>query len=191
MTKVAAMELGPNGIRVNSVHPGVIDTPMVAMEEFDDVDSDAVDGSQPIPRMGRPDEVAKLMVFLASDDSSYSTGSEFVCDGGNMAGPPVAGPGGLTARLFELAGFVGLLEELADLRRLEPAVATERADRRDLAAASPAGDVLGFTRNMAATSDGVSSCSGSGAGFWGMASSQSSSDPHRGARGGFVPVCPE
>ena len=91
MTKVAAMELGHDNIRVNSVHPGGIDTAMVAMDEFDDVDSDAVYGAQPIPRVGRPDEVAKLMVFLASDDSSYSTGSEFVCDGGIMAGPPIAG----------------------------------------------------------------------------------------------------
>jgi 3alpha(or 20beta)-hydroxysteroid dehydrogenase len=91
MTKVAAMELGHDNIRVNSVHPGGIDTAMVAQEAFDEVDSDAMYGAQPIPRIGRPDEVAKLMVFLASDDSSYSTGSEFVCDGGMMAGPPVAG----------------------------------------------------------------------------------------------------
>lgn len=91
MTKVAAMELGHDNIRVNSVHPGGIDTAMVALDEFDDVDSNAFYGAQPIPRVGRPDEVAKLMVFLASDDSSYSTGSEFVCDGGIMAGPPITG----------------------------------------------------------------------------------------------------
>jgi 3alpha(or 20beta)-hydroxysteroid dehydrogenase len=91
MTKVAAMELGHDNIRVNSVHPGGIDTAMVAQDEFTDVDSDAIYGAQPIPRVGQPHEVAKLMVFLASDDSSYSTGSEFVCDGGLMAGPPMAG----------------------------------------------------------------------------------------------------
>ncbi len=91
MTKVAAMELGHDNIRVNSVHPGGIDTAMVALDEFDDVDSDGFYSAQPIPRVGRPDEVAKLMVFLASDDSSYSTGSEFVCDGGIMAGPPITG----------------------------------------------------------------------------------------------------
>jgi 3alpha(or 20beta)-hydroxysteroid dehydrogenase len=91
MTKVAAIELGHHNIRVNSVHPGGIDTAMVAQDEFEGVDSDAIYGAQPIPRVGRPDEVAKLMVFLASDDSSYSTGSEFVCDGGLMAGPPIAG----------------------------------------------------------------------------------------------------
>ena len=59
---------------------------MVAQDEFEGVDSDAIYGAQPIPRVGRPEEVAKLMVFLASDDSSYSTGSEFVCDGGIMGG---------------------------------------------------------------------------------------------------------
>jgi len=91
VTKGAGVELGHHNIRVNSVHPGGIDTAMVAQDEFEGVDSDAIYGAQPIPRVGRPEEVAKLMVFLASDDSSYSTGSEFVCDGGIMAGPPIAG----------------------------------------------------------------------------------------------------
>jgi 3alpha(or 20beta)-hydroxysteroid dehydrogenase len=91
MTKVAAMELGHFGIRVNSVHPGGIDTEMIKGPEFDSVDTDAVFGSQPIPRVGQPEEVAKLMVFLASDDSSFSTGSEFLVDGGYLTGPPVTG----------------------------------------------------------------------------------------------------
>jgi 3alpha(or 20beta)-hydroxysteroid dehydrogenase len=91
MTKTAALELGRYGIRVNSVHPGGVDTPMLEQDDFDSVDQDQVFGSQPIPRIGRPDEIAKLVLFLASDESSYSTGSEFVADGGITAGHPGAG----------------------------------------------------------------------------------------------------
>ena len=86
MTKVAALELGRYGIRVNSVHPGPIDTPMIA-----GLDLGGARDSQPIPRVGTPDEVAKLMLFLASDDSSYCTGSEFVIDGGGQAGTVIPG----------------------------------------------------------------------------------------------------
>jgi 3alpha(or 20beta)-hydroxysteroid dehydrogenase len=89
MTKCAAMELGRYNIRVNSVHPGGIDTEMVRLPEFGAVDSEAVYGSLPIPRVGQPEEVARLMVFLASDDASYSSGAEFLIDGGMMAGPPM------------------------------------------------------------------------------------------------------
>jgi 3alpha(or 20beta)-hydroxysteroid dehydrogenase len=91
MTKVAALELGHQGIRVNSVHPGTIDTPMVGGEEFADVDQEAVFASLPIPRIGVPDDVSHLMVFLASDESAYCTGGEYVVDGGVMAGPPMPG----------------------------------------------------------------------------------------------------
>jgi 3alpha(or 20beta)-hydroxysteroid dehydrogenase len=91
MTKVAAMELGHYGIRVNSVHPGGMDTAMTDMPEFDLIDKDAAYSAQPIPRIGQPIEVAHLMVFLASDESSYCTGSEYLVDGGFLAGPPVAG----------------------------------------------------------------------------------------------------
>ena len=91
MTKTAALELGRYGIRVNSVHPGGVDTPMLEQDDFDAVDQDAVFAGQPIPRIGRPEEIAKLVLFLASDDSSYSTGSEFVADGGMMAGHAGAG----------------------------------------------------------------------------------------------------
>ena len=91
MTKCAAMELGHHGIRVNSVHPGGIDTEMTRLPEWENMDKDLVYGSQPIPRIGQPEEVARLMVFLASDDSSYCTGAEFLVDGGMTAGPPIAG----------------------------------------------------------------------------------------------------
>ncbi len=86
MTKSAAMELGRYGIRVNSVHPGGVDTPMINGPEFDGVDKDAAYASLPISRVGQPEEIANLVLFLASDESSYSTGAEFTADGGRMAG---------------------------------------------------------------------------------------------------------
>ncbi|WP_436788639.1 SDR family oxidoreductase [Yinghuangia sp. YIM S10712] len=93
MTKAAALELGRVGIRVNSIHPGGIDTPMTRPESVDglvrdDTSLGNIYGNLPIPRVGQPEEVAKLALFLTSDDSSYSTGSEFVIDGGLTAGPP-------------------------------------------------------------------------------------------------------
>jgi 3alpha(or 20beta)-hydroxysteroid dehydrogenase len=93
MTKCAAMEVGRDGIRVNSVHPGGIDTEMVRLPEFGNVDQDKAYAWQPIPRIGQPEEVAKLMVFLASDDSLFCTGAEFVIDGGFTCGPIVPGMG--------------------------------------------------------------------------------------------------
>jgi 3alpha(or 20beta)-hydroxysteroid dehydrogenase len=91
MTKTAALELGRYGIRVNSVHPGAVDTPMIAMPELEAVDRDGLYRSLPIPRMARPEEIARLVLFLASDESSYSTGSEFIADGGISAGMMAAG----------------------------------------------------------------------------------------------------
>jgi 3alpha(or 20beta)-hydroxysteroid dehydrogenase len=90
MTKTAAIELGHDGIRVNSVHPGVIDTLMTNDPQFATVDRQAVFDGFPIPRIGAPEEVAEVVAFLASDASSYCTGAEFIVDGGAVAGRPPA-----------------------------------------------------------------------------------------------------
>jgi 3alpha(or 20beta)-hydroxysteroid dehydrogenase len=85
MTKSAALELGHLGIRVNSVHPGAIDTPMISGPAFE-ADREAHLAKLPIPRMGVPADVAALVLLLASDESAYCTGAEFVVDGGATAG---------------------------------------------------------------------------------------------------------
>jgi 3alpha(or 20beta)-hydroxysteroid dehydrogenase len=88
MTKCAAIELGPLGIRVNSVHPGFIDTPMTqAVSRAVKDRADKIMAMQPIARMGEAHEVANVVLFLASDEASYVTGAEFVVDGGQLAGP--------------------------------------------------------------------------------------------------------
>jgi len=86
MTKVAAIEFGAAGIRVNSIHPGAIETPMTRPFGADSSPDESHEYRSPIPRIGRPDEVANLVLWVASDKSSYCTGSEFVVDGGESAG---------------------------------------------------------------------------------------------------------
>jgi 3alpha(or 20beta)-hydroxysteroid dehydrogenase len=86
MTKSAALELGQYGIRVNSVHPGGVDTPMLGGAELGHMAASNPFAGQPIPRIAQPEEIARLVLFLCSDESSYSTGSEFTADGGRMAG---------------------------------------------------------------------------------------------------------
>ncbi|MCM3670726.1 glucose 1-dehydrogenase [Mesobacillus maritimus] len=84
MTKAAALGLAHYGIRVNSIHPGVIETPMIVQEETKDA---VKEFAKYIPngRVAKPEEVSNLVLYLASDESSYSTGSEFVVDGGMTA----------------------------------------------------------------------------------------------------------
>jgi 3alpha(or 20beta)-hydroxysteroid dehydrogenase len=88
MTKVAAVELAPFGVRVNSVHPGLIDTTMLrdAFGLDSQANIEAAGTRVPNGRLATADDVAKLVLYLASDDSMYSTGSEFVVDGGMTAG---------------------------------------------------------------------------------------------------------
>lgn len=97
MTKTAAIELGEHGIRVNSIHPGfIVDTELGSDQTGDSAGVHALldahtEKLAPMKRSGKPDEIARLALFLASDESSYSTGSEFVADGGLIAGYPAPG----------------------------------------------------------------------------------------------------
>jgi len=81
LTKSLAVELGPRGIRVNSVHPGLILTDMTTR-----IDPDRID--IPLGRAGEPDDVTGTIVFLAADASRFTTGAEFVVDGGMVTGIP-------------------------------------------------------------------------------------------------------
>ena len=87
LTKSVSLDLAQYGIRCNSVHPGLVATPMTE-------GLPAAQKHVAMHRAGRADELANLVVFLASDESSFSTGAEFVADGGEMAGLP---PGAFSA----------------------------------------------------------------------------------------------
>lgn len=87
LTKNAAIELGQYGIRVNSVHPGGMFTAMGGKGALTEQQMNkSVYANFPIPRVGQPSEVAGVVLFLATDEGSYCTGSEFVADGGWFAG---------------------------------------------------------------------------------------------------------
>jgi 3alpha(or 20beta)-hydroxysteroid dehydrogenase len=86
MTKTAAIELGSAGVRVNSIHPGIIDTDMVRSLGVEGSAADAAGAALPLGRMGKPDDIAALALFLASDDSGFCTGSSYTADGGMMSG---------------------------------------------------------------------------------------------------------
>lgn len=86
MTKVAALELASKNIRVNSVHPGVVETGFLPTAlGGQPVDLAFVAKKVPMRRVGQAAEIAELVLFLASDESSYCTGAEFVADGGVTA----------------------------------------------------------------------------------------------------------
>ncbi|MFF8608977.1 SDR family NAD(P)-dependent oxidoreductase [Streptomyces sp. NPDC015346] len=87
LTRVAAIELAARGIRVNAVCPGAIDTPMSNPEGVDPAaTAELYQRLVPLGRIGRPEEVAALALFLTGDDSAYITGQPFVIDGGWLAG---------------------------------------------------------------------------------------------------------
>lgn len=81
LTKTQALGWATEGVRVNSVHPGYIDTPILG-----DTDRGALIGATPMGRLGQPEEIAAMIAFLASDEASFATGGEFVVDGGYTAG---------------------------------------------------------------------------------------------------------
>ncbi|MCL6734966.1 SDR family NAD(P)-dependent oxidoreductase [Streptomyces neyagawaensis] len=88
LTRVAALELARKGIRVNAVCPGAVDTAMT--DPGEGVSAETIDKLYrkriPLGRIGRPDEIARLALFLSCEDSSYITGQPFVIDGGWLAG---------------------------------------------------------------------------------------------------------
>jgi 3alpha(or 20beta)-hydroxysteroid dehydrogenase len=86
LTKVAAMELSAQGVRVNSVHPGVTNTPMANPHQLADAVMRDACSSFPIGRDARPEEIARVSLFLASDEASYMCGAELAVDGGMTVG---------------------------------------------------------------------------------------------------------
>jgi 3alpha(or 20beta)-hydroxysteroid dehydrogenase len=86
LTKIGAVELGRRGIRVNTLLPGSVATPMAAPPDGVEVDFESILADRPIPRIGLPEELAQGALYLASDESSYVSGSELVVDGAWTAG---------------------------------------------------------------------------------------------------------
>lgn len=86
LTKAAALELGHHNIRVNTVHPGGIHTAMGNQDQVEDDSMNVFYKNHALPRVGMPIEVARMSLFLASDESSYSTSAEFIVDGGWSGG---------------------------------------------------------------------------------------------------------
>jgi len=84
MTKSAALGWARDGIRVNSIHPGFVDTPILAPVVGTPAEQAMLDMT-PMGRLGKPEEIAAAVAFLASDDASFMTGSELYADGGFMA----------------------------------------------------------------------------------------------------------
>jgi 3alpha(or 20beta)-hydroxysteroid dehydrogenase len=98
MTKTAALELGGRNIRVNSIHPGYIETPMSSSVGVGDDNPEMADffkqyvaSRVPAGRIGQSSDISNLALFLASDASSYCNGSQFVSDGGMIAGEIIPG----------------------------------------------------------------------------------------------------
>lgn len=94
MMKGAALELAEHGVRVNTIHPGYVDTPMMdsihkaVVPDAPEAFQEAISKTVPMGRYARADEISQMMLFLGSDESSYSTGSSFIADGGILAALP-------------------------------------------------------------------------------------------------------
>jgi NAD(P)-dependent dehydrogenase (short-subunit alcohol dehydrogenase family) len=86
MTEAMALELAPYNIRVNAISPGAIETPMIDPLKVDPEVMKETLAKIPMHRVGKPEEVSNLVLFLASDASSYMTGTDVVIDGGWLAG---------------------------------------------------------------------------------------------------------
>ena len=85
LTKSLAVQYARRGIRANIIHPGIVETPMQAQYLADPGKRAAFEGSTPLGRLARPEEIAQVALFLASDDASYVTGTEIAVDGGYTA----------------------------------------------------------------------------------------------------------
>jgi NAD(P)-dependent dehydrogenase (short-subunit alcohol dehydrogenase family) len=86
LTQTLAMELGPSGVRVNAIAPGVVDTRLAAAMTTNDTIRDRVLDRTPLGRIGEPADIAGIAVFLASDEAAWITGQTFVVDGGYLVG---------------------------------------------------------------------------------------------------------
>jgi 3alpha(or 20beta)-hydroxysteroid dehydrogenase len=93
LTKVAALELAPHGIRVNSVHPGYVDTPMLSEAGLDAASLERCAKQIPLGRVGSVADIAAAVAYLASEESAYCSGTELLVDGGLLAGRRLAGEG--------------------------------------------------------------------------------------------------
>ena len=100
LTKTAALELGRDNIRVNSIHLGNVRTPMAGASDALAIGAGAV-RDLPIPRVAEPEEITRLVLFVASEEASFSTGSEFIADGGTLLGRAPSRDVGASAQAVE------------------------------------------------------------------------------------------
>jgi NAD(P)-dependent dehydrogenase (short-subunit alcohol dehydrogenase family) len=110
LTRAAALQLGPDHIRVNCICPGAINTPIWgSLPAFSDPAAVAqvLDHIQTIPRVGRPEDIASMVLFLASDESQWITGQAMIVDGGLTVGPNNSALGGLARQQLTQSAYVG------------------------------------------------------------------------------------